>query len=115
MRVLRAIGMHVGMDVVVVVVVVIVIVGVMGAIEVIVIVGVIAVMPVVMAMLVRSCRSKNREAAIAFSSHVRKPRRQSFEHSHSSGLDDPPIGPVSARKFASTNKNPVRTGPRTRL
>ncbi len=94
MRVLRAIGMHVGMDVVVVVVVVIVIVGVMGAIEVIVIVGVIAivVMPVVMAMLARSCRSKNREAAVAFGSHVCKPRRQSFEHSHSFGFSSPTSG-----------------------
>jgi len=70
-----------------VVIVVVVIVCVVRAIEMIVIVGMVVVVP---GARLR-CR-ENRETPVAFRSHVRKPRRESFEHSHSFKSHEPSFG-----------------------
>lgn len=94
------------MHVVVVVIVMVVIVCVMRAIEMIVIVGMIGIVIVLMIvpMIVLDARSggcEDRETAISFGSHVRKPGCQSLEHPVSSVSRDPSTSPIRKAEFAS--------------
>lgn len=111
MRVLRAIGVRVRMHVIVVVIVMIVIVRVMRAIEVFVIVCMIVIVGVIVSAA-RSCRRENREAAVAFGSHVRKPRRQSFEHTDffALSIENPVRGARDGLAFETQTSQGQRVG-----